>query len=222
MYFDLHSHSIISRDGHDAIEELIENGIRCGLDQIGITDHNYCVFRHRLDDYRRIIYKLRERYADKIQVLCGLEFSLTHPTDIEVEDLNVFDYCLFEYFHHKMSTREMVEIRRRTDCPAGFAHVDIFALSEKEQVDVAQLMAENDIFWEINVNYDRIHGYREHQYCIDLMSDRKKQEHVRSCDLALSVGSDNHILLDYSRDRIIAACDFISETGLQAVRLRYR
>lgn len=222
MYFDLHNHSMVSRDGHDAIEELIENGIRCGLDQIGITDHNDCIFRHRLDDYRRVIYKLRERYADKIQVLCGIEYSLADPKDIEVADLDVFDYCLFEYFHHKMTVQEMMKIRHRTNCPAGFAHVDIFALSERDQVDAARLMAENDIFWELNMNYDRVHSYQEHQYCIDLMTDRKKQEHVRSCNLALSVGSDTHILLDYNKDRIFSACDFISETGLRAVQLQYR
>lgn len=222
MKFDLHNHSLISRDGHDSIEELIENGIQCGLDQIGITDHNYCVSRHRLDDYRRVIYRLRERYADKIQVLCGLEYSLVHPTDIEVEDLDVFDYCLFEYFDHKMTVQEMVEIRQRTNCPAGFAHIDIFALSERDQVDVAQLMAENNLFWEINMNYDRIHGYREHQYCIDLMQDPAKQDHIRNCDLALSVGSDTHILLDYSKDRIVSACDFISQAGLRKVQLQYR
>ena len=222
MYFDLHNHSLISRDGHDSVEEVVENAIRCGLDQIGITDHNYCVFRHRLDDYRRVIYRLRERYADKIQVLCGLEYSLVHPTDIEVEDLDVFDYCLFEYFDHKMSVQEMAEIRQRTSCPAGFAHIDIFELSEKDQVDAAQVMVENNIFWEINMNYDRIHGYREHQYCIDLMSDPEKQAHVRDAGLALSVGSDNHILLDYKKERIYSACDFISEHGLRMVNLQYR
>lgn len=213
MIIDLHNHSTWSRDGSDSPEQLVENAIVCGVDVLGFSDHNYWITKEKLSEYREFIYSLREKYKSDIKILCGIEYSLINTAGIEPEELNPFDYCLFEYYNHIMSTNEMIEIRKRTECPVGIAHLDGFRLSEKEGLDVIKLWADNNIFWELNMNKDEIHGYSEHQYCKDLMSLPQQQQHVKNCGIKLSVGFDTHMLKDYDVARIKSACEFIEKNG---------
>lgn len=37
-------------------------------------------------------------------------------------------------------------------------------------------MAEKNIFWEMNVSYDSIHGYREHPYMLRFFDSPEEQE----------------------------------------------
>ena len=213
MIIDLHNHSTWSRDGSNTLEELAENAVKCGVDVLGISDHNYWITKERLEEYRNAVYELREKYKGKLKILCGIEYSLINTADIQPEDLNPFDYCLFEYYNHVISTEEMMNIRRRTNCPAGIAHLDGFALSESEGIDVIKAWADNNCFWELNMNKDEIHGFREHQYCKNLMLSEEQQLHVKECGLKLSVGFDTHALKDYDVERVKIACDFIEEKG---------
>ena len=213
MIIDLHNHSTWSRDGSDTMEALVENAIQNGIDVIGVSDHNYWIGKEHLAEYRQAVYDLREKYKGSIKVLCGIEYSLINTAEIEPEKLDEFDYCLFEYYNHVISTEEMMRIRNRTKCPAGIAHLDGFALSESEGVDVIKLWSENDVFWELNMNKDEIHGYSEHQYCKNLMSLPEQQQHIKKCGIKLSVGFDTHMLKDYDVNRIKSACDFIENNG---------
>lgn len=213
MLIDLHNHSTWSRDGSDTIEQLADNAVKNGIDVLGISDHNYWITKDRLQEYRNAVYTLREQYKGRLRILCGIEYSLINTAGIEPEELDLFDYCLFEYYDSVMSTEEMMKIRNRTKCPSGIAHMDGFALSQKEGVDVIKLWADNNVFWELNMNKDEIHGYNEHYYCKMLMNSEEQQQHVRDCGLKLSVGFDTHMLKDYDVSRIKMACDFIEEKG---------
>ncbi len=213
MLIDLHNHSIWSKDGSDTLEELAENAVSRGVDVLGISDHNYWISKERLNEYRNDVYQLRKKYRGRLEILCGIEYSLIYPAEIQPEELDVFDYCLFEYYDRVISTKEMMEFRNRTKCPAGIAHMDGFALSQRENVDVIKLWADNNVFWELNMNKDEIHGYHEHCYCKKLMESDLQQKHVRDCGLKLSVGFDTHMLKDYDVGRIRMACEFIEEKG---------
>lgn len=213
MLIDLHNHSTWSKDGSDTMEQLAENAVKNGVDVLGISDHNYWITKDRLDEYRNAIYGLREKYRDRLRILCGIEYSLIYPGEIEPEVLDDFDYCLFEYYDNVMSTTEMMKIRNRTKCPAGIAHMDGFGLSQKEGIDVIKLWADNNVFWKLNMNKDEIHGYREHYYCKMLMDSPEQQQHIKDCGLKLSVGFDTHMLKDYDVSCIKKACDFIEEKG---------
>ena len=98
MYQDLHSHTYYSFCGKDAPEAVVEAAIAGGLELFGITDHNYGIGYSRLDvfqhpaapDFRGScertlrryfdhINLIREKYADRIRVLRGIELcTLRH------------------------------------------------------------------------------------------------------------------------------------------------
>ena len=78
-------------------------------------------------------------------------------------------------------------------------------------------MAEENIFWEMNVSYDKTHGYREHAYVNAFFADERCQELVRESGVLLSVGFDGHRVEDYLPDRVRGYCQRIKELGLRLV-----
>ena len=88
MIRDLHTHTLYS-DGRATPEEMILAAIEKGLGEIGISDHvytffdeSYCMKKERTGEYLAEIAALREKYADKITVKCGIEYDAysTEPT----------------------------------------------------------------------------------------------------------------------------------------------
>ena len=93
---DLHTHTKFSYDGSNTPEEIIENAINSGIDVIGITDHQFTI-GDNLPMYYEYIQHCKIKYADKIQVLCGLEIG-TRPAPPQSlpQATRQFDYVLFE------------------------------------------------------------------------------------------------------------------------------
>lgn len=93
--FDLHTHTTYS-DGHNTPEEMILKAIELGLEKIGISDHSYtscdesyCMMNDKYDSYIKEINELKEKYKDKIEVLCGIEQD--YYGDIPAD---AFDYSI--------------------------------------------------------------------------------------------------------------------------------
>mgnify|MGYP003441992167 FL=1 len=76
-------------------------------------------------------------------------------------------------------------------------------------------MAEENIFWEMNVNLDTIHAGRVHGYMLRFFEDEKQQEIIRKSGVRLSVGFDGHRLYDYKPDRVADYCKKITEMGIK-------
>ena len=76
-------------------------------------------------------------------------------------------------------------------------------------------MAEENIFWEMNVSYDSIHGYREHEYMLDFFADERKQELIRESGVRISVGFDGHRVEDYRPDRVVDYCHRLTAAGIK-------
>ena len=92
---DLHTHTTYS-DGKTSAEEMVLAAIARGLDEIGISDHSYtffdesyCMKREAIPAYVREIAALKEKYAGKIRVLCGVEQDL-----FSTESTAPFDYAI--------------------------------------------------------------------------------------------------------------------------------
>jgi len=143
-----------------------------------------------------------------------MEVSYINPDGIKPADLKFFDYCLYEYFSPQLSLIEMTEIRQKYECPFGLAHFDIFAAGEREGVNAVRLLAENNIFWELNVNHDRAHNYRILEYVRCFMESPALVKNVKDCALRVSVGYDTHILADYEADRVISTCEFLKNNKI--------
>ena len=102
----------------------------------------------------------------------------------------------------------------------GIAHTDLFEYCDMygyDYEDFFRRMAENNIFWEMNVSYDSIHHYREHQYVKDFMTDESKIALVKNSGVYVSIGFDGHRLEDYDGFRVHEMYDFLKENGIKTI-----
>lgn len=244
MIQDLHSHTYYSFCGKDSPELIVEAAIKGGIELFGICDHSYGVgfgswgayeapidvVPNRCDavllrKYYDHIGLVKEKYAGKIKVLCGIEVA----TDLERikaplpegADISYFDYCLIESLARDDSTTkgDLFGFAARCGCKdIGVAHTDMFSFIASRGEDPYRYfkrMAEENIFWEMNVSYDSIHNYREHQYMLEFFASKEQQAIVRESGVRLSVGFDGHRVEDYLPDRVADYCKRITELGIK-------
>lgn len=181
--------------------------------------------------YRRYydhINLVREKYQDKIKVLRGIEIcTLKNDTNHALlslpdsADVSYFDYCLIENLDSSESITggDVVKFRERLGIPyVGIAHTDMFAFVQARGLDPLtyfKTLAENNIFWEMNVSYDSVHKYREHAYFKRFFEDETQQRIIRESGIRLSVGFDGHYLPDYLPERVKEYCRKITEMGIK-------
>ena len=87
---NLHIHSTYA-DGKDQPEAMIQTAIERGFDSIGFSEHSYMEFSDyphqmtvaKMADYIQEIRALQNKYADQIEIFCGLEYEMysTVPTE---------------------------------------------------------------------------------------------------------------------------------------------
>ena len=246
MIQDLHSHTYYSFCGKDSPEAIVEAAIAGGIELFGICDHNHGINFGRFDAliapenvipntssavslrrYYDHINLIKEKYADRIRILRGIEVTahldmpkVALPADA---DISFFDYCLIENpdMENSIIKRDLFTFAERCGCPSvGVAHTDLFTFIKaigEDPYRYFKRMAEQNIFWEMNVSYDSIHGYREHEYVKRFLSDEAQQEVVRRSGVRLSVGFDGHRVEDYRPDRVVNCCEALKKLGLPLV-----
>ena len=241
MIQDIHSHTYYSYCGKDSPEAVIINAIEKGLDVVGISDHYHGVvmnkpgFVYESDEARAIMHNnalkryyehirtLAEKYKNYIEVWCGVEITtldLGYTLLPDGVDVSFLDYCLIENFQLPETTVDNVfDFASRCGCKrTGFAHMDLPAYIASKGLDMNDFflkMKEENIFWEINVNFDSIHGFNEHQYVKDFFGNYKLLDTVRKSGIKLSVGFDGHRVYDYKPERIADYCKRIREMGIK-------
>lgn len=242
MIQDLHSHTYYSFCGRDEPCAVVEAAIAGGVELFGICDHSYGIGNARKDvnkyenpelgqDYYRTLRRyfdhislVREKYADKIKILRGIEVA-THQWRLRAAlpdgtDISFFDYCLVEGLDDETSITggDIFTFAARCGCPTAVAHTDLFAhiahLGERPE-DYFRRMAEQNIFWEINVNYDSVHHFEEHEYVKRFFADEAQQVVVRESGVRLSVGFDGHRVEEYNPARVQEACERIHAMGIK-------
>ena len=88
-----------------------------------------------------------------------------------------------------------------------FAAFSTFALAanimpDPEAREYLKELAKAGIFWELNVNYDSIHRFREHEYVKEFFKNTAQQKAVREAGLFVSIGFDGHRVEDYDLNRV--------------------
>ena len=244
MIQDLHSHTYYSLCGKDRPEEIVEAAIAGGIELFGICDHNHGIGNGRRavfnlqkdvlpnDDYGRALERyfdhinlIKEKYADKIKILRGIEVS-THTLKPRAElpagaDISFFDYCLMENLddlESSIAKGNPFDFAERCGCPMGIAHTDMFAFIEKigeKPYEYFKRLADAGIFWEMNVSFDSIHHYREHKYMLEFFNNKEQQAIVRESGVRLSVGFDGHRVEDYLPERVADYCKKLTEMGIK-------
>lgn len=83
----VHVHSKLC-DGKQTLEEVAVTAWRAGLKTLGFSGHShtpfdleYCMTQARTALYKAQCAKLKERYAGKMEILCGLEWDLFSDDD---------------------------------------------------------------------------------------------------------------------------------------------
>ena len=246
MIQDLHSHTYYSFCGKDKPEEIVEAAIAGGIELFGITDHSHGAAYGRFDVYKLPdealprkydprsmeryfdhINLVREKYADRITVLRGIEIATVWDPEYskwclpEDADVSMFDYCLIEHLDNPESITKgnLFSFAERCGCKnVGVAHTDLFAHAKKLGEDPYRYfcrMAEQGIFWEMNVSYDSTHSYREHEYMLRFFADAEQQAIIRESGVRLSVGFDGHRVYDYRPHRVADYCRRVTELGIK-------
>ncbi len=103
-YFNYHTHTNLC-DGRNTPEEMVRAAIDHGFDTLGFSCHSqapesefYAV--RDIDGYIDTINRLKDKYSDKIKILCGIERDIwAYPDDRE------FDYALGAIHQLKINGR---------------------------------------------------------------------------------------------------------------------
>lgn len=242
MIQDLHSHTYYSFCGKDTPEEVVEAAIAGGIELLGINDHNHGIGNARKDvffskaedlkeDYERTLRRyydhinlIREKYEGDIKILRGIEVATVDEGRNalpESADISFFDYCLVEHLDWEgrtITNGDLFAFAERCKCPVGIAHTDMFSFIRSRGEDPLAYftkMAEKKIFWEMNVNLDSCHQWREHPYMLEFFKNPEQQEIVRKSGVRLSVGFDGHRAVEYKPERIADYCRRISDMGIR-------
>ncbi len=217
---DLHSHTYYSGCGKDNPHAIVDAAITGGIQVFGITDHNYGI-GPRFEEYVAEINAIRDEYKNRIKILCGIEISiLPQYKDINTskEALSSLDYCIVEVCSgNDVPDNNFVSLAKSYGIPTGIAHTDIFGLCKSRDLDPEKYfsdLARAGVFWEMNVNYDSIHSYREHQYVKEFFENSRQQEIVKKSGLRVSVGFDGHRVEDYLPERVAWACNKLEQLGI--------
>lgn len=215
-YHDIHSHSYYSGCGRDDPHLMIDAAIAGGITHFGISDHNYGI-GERKAQYVAELNSLKEEYKGRIEILCGIEICTCNDERAPKagEDFSDFDYCLLENIDNDNTVAEdLIGYAKTLGCPAGIAHTDMFEYCEKKGFDALDFftkMAEAGMFWEMNVSYDSIHHYREHEYVKEFMRNEEQQRIIKESGVRVTVGFDGHRVEDYLPERVRAMNDFLRE-----------
>ncbi len=220
MVFDLHSHTYYSGCGRDEPHVLVQTAAEQGIELLGISDHNYGI-GDRKADYIREMRAVATEFHDRLRVLCGIEIAtLPHLFDIaDPAEIAMYDYALLENIDDTASLAwdDLFGFCARLGIPCGIAHTDLFcycAVRGYEPTALLRELAACGIFWEINVNYDSIHGFRTHPYVMRFVTSPDEIAAVRESGIAVSVGFDSHRAEEYDGARVQRMCDFLKKNGI--------
>lgn len=185
-------------------------------------------YERTLRRYFDHINLIKEKYKDSIEVKRGIEICTLHDgagfrihSLPENEDISYFDYCLIENLDSQISVTkgDLFAYAKRCGTPlVGIAHTDLFSFIRSRGEDPLYYfskMADNNIFWEMNVSYDSIHNYRVHAYMVDFFGDPEKQDIVRRSGARVSIGFDGHRVEDYLPERVKEYNEKLTALGIK-------
>ena len=187
--FDLHMHSVFS-DGVNSTEEMVTEGIRQGLKRIGISEHSFAPWDEssmpeaKAGAYRREMDRLKQKYADRIEVLCGLE------RDYYSEVVQIYDYVIGSVHWLRMEDGHLVSVdwtpeRLEKDCAAYFGG-DWYALTEayfRTEADVVRRTR-----CDLIGHFDLVSKFNERKRWFDESHPRYRAAWQQAADSLLETG----------------------------------
>ncbi len=195
-FFDLHVHTTFS-DGCNTPEEVVLAAIAKGMKRIGISDHSYtffdkryCMKEENIDKYYETVTALKEKYKNKIEVLCGIEqdmYSLC-PTDR-------YDYVIGSAHYMKYGDEygDVDASFKRDDgltcvhvTAAKYENGDLYAVAEKYFETVSHVVEKTDC--DIIGHFDLISKFNETNSLFDETAPRYRDAAAAAADTLLKTG----------------------------------
>ncbi len=141
MMQDLHVHTTYC-DGRDTPEETVLAAIEKGMETIGFSVHGYtsfdsgcCIPKDRIPAYQEEIAFLKEKYKEKIRILCGVEQDVYG--DLSPKG---FDYVIASAHYVRIGDRYYtvdngIDLFREAEAAAG----GVYALAKLYYETVARI-----------------------------------------------------------------------------------
>ena len=187
---DYHVHTTFS-DGKNTPEETVLAAIEKGLGAIGFSDHSYtffdeiyCIKRDKIAEYKREIARLKEKYKDKIQILCGIEQDF-----YSAESAAGYDYAIGSV-HYVKKGDNYLEIDESAEIfykiASDYFGGDYYAIAE-EYFETISRFAERK---EINIigHFDLITKFNEQRKFFDENNPRYVSAWQKAADELVSAG----------------------------------
>ena len=226
MIMDIHSHTYYSSCGKDDPRVIIDKAIESGVELFGICDHGHGIGR-RKREYSELINSLKKEYEGKIKLLCGIEISVKPEVyDIKEEEYALFDYCLIENpdEEDRISAKDLFGFLSAIKIKKGIAHTDLFRAADRMNMPYDEFfkkLAESGTFWEMNISYDSIHHYREHEYFKRFFESEEQQKIIKDAGVYISIGFDGHKVEDYLGDRVREYNEKLKSIGVKTADLLF-
>ncbi|MBQ0038743.1 MAG: histidinol-phosphatase [Clostridiales bacterium] len=140
---DYHIHTTFC-DGKNSAEEMVQAAVEKGMTAMGFSGHSHmafdeswCMSVEDTGQYRREIARLREEYADRIDILCGVEQDFYSDADTAGYDYIIGSVHYLCVDGNYIPVDESPEILR-TAAEKHFGG-DIYALAEAYYATVGQV-----------------------------------------------------------------------------------
>ncbi|MDD6213985.1 MAG: histidinol-phosphatase HisJ family protein [Firmicutes bacterium] len=155
---NFHTHTSFC-DGYDTPESIVLEAISMGFDTLGFSDHSHTAFdpvrsmsRENTAKYIKTVNELKEKYRDKIKILCGVEQDLFSdmPTD-------EYDYVIGAV-HHIIKDGEYIQIDKsptalRIAADKYFGG-DLYSLAEEYYANMERLASRSDV--DVMAHFDLV------------------------------------------------------------------
>ncbi len=189
---DLHTHTVFC-DGKDTPEEMVLSAIERGLSCIGFSAHSYtffdtgyCLSMEAEEAYLAEVSALREKYRDRIRVLCGVEqdYYSDAPTDS-------YDYVIgsVHYIRVRGGEKYIAVDETREELLAAadeFFGGDIYALAEEYYKTEAGVVKKTGA--DIIGHFDLISKFNGDGELFDESNERYRSAWMRAAGELLKTG----------------------------------
>ena len=183
-FSDFHIHTTYC-DGADSAEDIVKEAISKNIKRIGFSGHSYtffdesyCMTESGTKEYKAEIARLKEKYKDKIEILCGVEqdYYSKAPTD-------GYDYVIGSV-HYLKADSEYFPIDESADIllAAAKKHYggDVCALAEDYFETVSHIKGA-----DIIGHFDLITKFNEVQKLFDEKNERYVAAYKKAVDTLL-------------------------------------
>ncbi len=181
---DFHTHTLYC-DGKNTPEEMVLSAIDKGLLVLGFSTHSYmpieedyCIEKEKVSDYINEILALREKYKNKINILCGVEMD--YFSEMPTEG---FDYKIGSV-HYVLKGGEYIPVDAKPhileDARDRLFGGDIYALCEEYYKNVADVI--NKTKADIIGHFDLIAKFNENGELFDENHPRYIKAYKRAVD----------------------------------------